>query len=329
MTTLLLALAALGVAGISAAAAYLFWDESRSPRLELLMYHRFATAEEFRHCSGSDRIYSIPIDRFEEQLQYLKDRDYHFVSMDDAVAFAEGRRNLPQPAVLITIDDGSRCTLTRAEPVLARLGARAILFVTTDPRAPVFDSSGPEHARLSELELREIRPDVIEIAAHGVTHRPLTSLSDAELSAELRKSRDELERIIGRPVTYMAAPGGWYDERVRRMAAAAGYAGVCTSDVGTVRPGHDPLALRRVMVSGTCNREMFASLLRPGGIVKKRLMKTMRRIPQRVLGPRLWTPVSRMLRALVPGRASAVLVFVMLVPAATSAAMLLWLRRTS
>ena len=327
MTTVLLFAAALGVAAAIAVIACLFWDETRSPRLECLMYHRFVTPAEYRQLRGADRIYSVSTRQFEEQLRYLKDRGYHCVTMADAVAFAAGRRELPQPAVLITIDDGSRCALDRAQPVLARLGMRGTLFVTTDPKAEVFHANEPAHARLSDLELREINPDVIEIAAHGVSHRPLTSLSNGELAGELRGSREELERVLGRPVHYLAAPGGWYDDRVRRFAEAAGFEGVWTSEVGTVRPGHDPLALRRVLVSGTYGSTAFAELLTPRGIVERRLLKTMQHIPQRLLGPRVWTPIGKALRSVLPARSSLALLIGLGVMVSASAGAAFWLRR--
>src|SRR5262245_3119610 len=96
--------ALLGVSLLAASAlatvGYVWWDESRSPRLICLMYHRFVTPQEYRGCNASERIYSMPLPHFEEQLAWLRDKRYHSVTLDDAVAFARGERDLPQPAVL-------------------------------------------------------------------------------------------------------------------------------------------------------------------------------------------------------------------------------------
>lgn len=295
LITLCLVLLA-GVVGLAATFGWMWASEARTPSLACLMYHRFVTPEQYATLHGTERIYSLPVDRFEAQLRWLKERGYHAVTMADAVAFAEAKRDLPQPAVLITIDDGCRSVLTQAEPLLEKHDMRATLFVTTDPRAYVFDASRPDQSRLSDDELRALNPGRVEIAAHGATHRPMVDLSDADLAAELSGARTTLERVIGRPVTYFACPGGWYDDRVMRAAERAGYTGACVSDTGAVRPGADPMRLRRINVAGNVDAKRLEELLSPFGIARIRFKKACKQIPGRILGPRLWLPIRRILR---------------------------------
>jgi peptidoglycan/xylan/chitin deacetylase (PgdA/CDA1 family) len=226
-----------------------------------LMYHRFVDAPAYARLHGKERIYSMPVERFERQLQRLRAAGYHGVTAEDAVAFARGRRDLPRPAVLITIDDGCRSALTRAQPLLRKYGFRATLFVTTDPQSRVFDAARPDQARLTDAELRGLDPQVFDVQAHGVTHRPLTRLSDAELSDELCEARETLERLTGRPARYLAVPGNWYDERVLRFARREGYEAVFTSDRGLVRRGADPWRLPRWNVAGYLSERGFIELL--------------------------------------------------------------------
>ena len=173
---------------------------------------------------------------------------------------------------------------------------RATLFVTTDPAAYVFDPARPDQSRLSDDELRALKPDRVEIAAHGATHRPMTELSDADLDAELSGARATLERVLNRPVQYFASPGGWYDDRVIRAATKAGYTGACVSDTGAIRPGAVPMRLRRINVAGTVNAQRLEDLLSPYGIARVRFKKACKQIPGRLLGPRLWMPIRRVLR---------------------------------
>lgn len=288
------------LAAVLASAATFGWmwtAEARTPSLACLMYHRFVTPEQYAELKGTERIYSLPVDRFEAQLRRLRDRGYHSVTMAEAVAFAAGKRDLPQPAVLITIDDGCRSVLTHAAPLLEQYGMRATLFVTTNPSAYVFDPHRPDQSRLSDDEIRAIRPDLIEIAAHGATHRPMSDLSDADLAAELAGPRTTLERLTGRPVTYFACPGGWYDDRVIRAAEKAGYTGACVSDTGAVRPGADPMRLRRINVAGSVDAQRLEELLSPFGIARIRFKKAFKQIPGRILGPRLWMPIRNVLRS--------------------------------
>lgn len=234
---------------------------SSGPALTCLMYHRFVTKQEYRQIRGDERLYSISIEAFEEQLRRLKQLGYRSVTADEAVAFAKGEKHWTQPAVLITIDDGCQSALTRAEPLLRKYGFHAVFFVTVDPSAYVFDPSRTGQRRASNDALDALDPKVIEVQSHGVTHRPLRELSDRELTAELVQSREELERITGRPVRHLAIPGNWYDARVLRKAKEAGYEGVFVSDRDWVRPGSDPMRLPRFNVAGYTSLSAFDAIL--------------------------------------------------------------------
>lgn len=233
-------------------------------RVLCLMYHRFVFPQEYAALSGDERIYSIPVDRFEQQLAELQRQGFRAIDTADAVAFANGKASLRDPSVLITIDDGNRSVLTLAEPLLRKYGLRATLFVTTDPAAFVFDPARPDQARLTDDEIRSIDPTVIDVQAHGVTHRPLRDLSDDELKHELRDARKALGLLTGRPVVYLAIPGNWYDDRVLKFARRAGYEAVFVSDKGQIRPGSDLFRLPRHIVQGYKSLHGFRQLLGRG-----------------------------------------------------------------
>ena len=72
--------------------------------------------------------------------------------------------------------------------------------------------------------VKEMQEDGVAFESHSSTHADLTRLSFAECLADLRDSREHLESMLGRPVRLLAYPRGLHDEKVRRAAAAAGYA---------------------------------------------------------------------------------------------------------
>jgi peptidoglycan/xylan/chitin deacetylase (PgdA/CDA1 family) len=69
-----------------------------------------------------------PVDGFEDQLRYLK-RHFHVVSLDALCDWLAGRRSLPQPAVVLTFDDGLRSNYRDAYPLLEALGLPATFYV--------------------------------------------------------------------------------------------------------------------------------------------------------------------------------------------------------
>ena len=57
------------------------------------------------------------------------------------------------------------------------------------------------------------------------------------LDRELRGARAELEDLIGQPVTLLAYPFGYFDERVRDAVEAAGYRAAFSFLAGRIVPG--------------------------------------------------------------------------------------------
>ena len=96
--------------------------------------------------------------------------------------------------------------------------------------------------------LRALVTAGIEIGAHGVSHRPLTSLGAAEVHAELADSAAQIESAgLPRPRAFAYPYGEWNAESARE-ARRCGYAAAFTIDPGAIGRDSDPLALPRVEV---------------------------------------------------------------------------------
>jgi peptidoglycan/xylan/chitin deacetylase (PgdA/CDA1 family) len=291
---------------IAAAAAVLlllatYLGELRGPRLVCLMYHRLAPASFYATVRGGERTFTLPTESFAEQLAELRAQGYRFVTPSQASAFLDGRDPSTQPAVLITFDDGCVSVFREAIPILKEHQACATAFVTTDPASHVFRLEYGVDRRMTDDELREADRSGLNIESHGVTHRPLSGLSDDELRFELTESRRRLEAVLGRPVQHLAIPGNWYDARVLKFAREAGYSAAWCSRPGAVRPGLRAFGLPRVNVDGYMGLGAFRAQLRPAGIAWRRMLLTLRGLPGRLLGPTKWLPMRAMILRGVPG----------------------------
>jgi peptidoglycan/xylan/chitin deacetylase (PgdA/CDA1 family) len=200
--------------------------------LRVLLYHSVGTGlPDDPHGTGIDAAL------FKEHLDQL-------VSMKAAYAFSPFRA--PQRGLLalaVTFDDGYKDVLTTAAPLLAARGIPFTLFASVDhvrKGSPLY---------LNEAELKALsRVPGVAIGSHAVTHRPLTSLSDQELSQELSSSKKYLEDLLGRSVEAVSYPYGAVDRRVRDAAKAAGYTLGGTSRYGLNPAARDPLLLCRTEV---------------------------------------------------------------------------------
>ncbi|HMH81514.1 MAG TPA: polysaccharide deacetylase family protein [Gemmatimonadales bacterium] len=135
---------------------------------------------------------------------------------------------VPHSALLLTFDDGYASLADQVYPILADLGFTATTFLITDyvGRLNTWD------VRYTRQRLPHLGWSAIErwqqrgfgFASHSASHARLTWLADDHAMDELARSRDALVRRLGpgagRAVAY---PFGARDERVERLARAAGY----------------------------------------------------------------------------------------------------------
>jgi peptidoglycan/xylan/chitin deacetylase (PgdA/CDA1 family) len=104
-----------------------------------------------------------------------------------------------------------------------------------------------------------IEDDLVTIGAHTMTHPHLSSLSPSAQSTEIVSSKEQLERITGKPVLTFAYPYGqandFADDTVRAVAQA-GFVAACSTIPGVVQAGDNPLRLGRCEI-GNWDRDRF------------------------------------------------------------------------
>jgi peptidoglycan/xylan/chitin deacetylase (PgdA/CDA1 family) len=286
----------LGVAGLAYAAACR--REGRRGRILALLYHRLVTDQQHREMTPPmERRFSIPERVFRAQMHYLRDHGYHPVSSEAVRDHLEGGAPMPEKPVLITFDDGCESVHSRALPILQEFGFPALFFVTTSPDAPVFHSGNAAQRQVTPDEIRDLDAAGVAIGSHGVTHEALAVMAEAEIEYELGESKRILEEILGKPVDAFGVPLNWYGRKVRAAAQRLGYRTVYTSDCGCIHADSDPFHLRRLSVDGHAGLDEFVRNLAGGAIVRRRLASLAKRMPSRLLGPRIWMPLREKLFA--------------------------------
>lgn len=112
-------------------------------------------------------------------------------------------------------------------------------------------------------QLLEMAAAGITIGAHSRTHADLRSCGQRDLEGEVRGSKEDLEDLLGTPVTSFAYPAGLYDDRVVAAVAAAGFASAVTSSPGWWRPPAAPLRIPRSFVEDF-SEATFCAAMRGG-----------------------------------------------------------------
>ncbi|PIT98550.1 MAG: hypothetical protein COT71_00025 [Candidatus Andersenbacteria bacterium CG10_big_fil_rev_8_21_14_0_10_54_11] len=136
-------------------------------------------------------------------------------------------------AVTLVFDDGYEHIYRDVLPLLDAAGIPAVFAVPIDPSPDAAPAAAPLR---SWQHWQQLNPRH-ELAAHGISHSNLTTLSAAELNTELAIPAAQLK------ATTLVYPGGAHNEEVT-AAARAHYFAARTVKKGTAAlPPHDPYHL--------------------------------------------------------------------------------------
>lgn len=182
---------------------YTFWLPFRSANLpRIVMLHQVTPHAE---ASGMN----MPPAKFEQLLQYLvkKKATFSFVSELDQY---QGQSNV----FALSFDDGFLDNYQYAYPLLKKYNAKVTIYLATQ-------IEGIE--KLSPEQIHEMSDSgVIEFGAHTQHHVNLLKLSDEEAFAEMQASKNDVEALVGKCLSF-AYPFGRFNEKHQQMAKEIGF----------------------------------------------------------------------------------------------------------
>jgi Predicted xylanase/chitin deacetylase len=125
--------------------------------------------------------------------------------------------------ILYTFDDGHSSDLEVSLPILEEIGAvsRGCFFITT--------AWIGKEGYMTKDQVRQLASRPVSIGTHGHSHGFFAKMTDKELAEELSVSMQIVEEITGKPVDTLSVPGGKFDDRLGKLAVAAGYKRIFTS----------------------------------------------------------------------------------------------------
>ena len=256
-------------------------QEFRKDRVVALLYHRHIPSDDKADC---ERIGACYADRFEEQMRYLAENGYQTISLDDFVVWCRGEKRIPDKSIIITMDDGYLSNYRYAYPALRKYNLTATIFVTPDNGSGHFKRLRRIDQALTEEKMKEMSDNGVSIQSHGMTHRWLSELSPEEIEWELKESKAALERITGKPIDYLAIPGGAYNKKVERIARRVGYKAIFPNRKGTNNPKSDLYSLRRIVVERDFTLVDFQKLFNPFTALQIRIIGFFKNLPLVLLG---------------------------------------------
>jgi peptidoglycan/xylan/chitin deacetylase (PgdA/CDA1 family) len=220
---------------------------AKSPSsIPVLMYHRIVPEAPKNSYHGI----WVTTQLFEQNLHSLKHRGYSPMTFEQYQLFLNNEFILPKNPVILTFDDGYEDNYTFAFPLLKKYGFSAVIFLVaeTKRRTNFWDADEPQVPLMNNEQIREMSGAGIEFGSHTVTHPNLSHCSPEQLRKELFESKKILEQLTGKNIISLAYPYGAVNERIKSLAAEAGYKFGIATNSGPLKFYEDFLEIRRTQI---------------------------------------------------------------------------------
>ncbi|MCH8237206.1 MAG: polysaccharide deacetylase family protein [Proteobacteria bacterium] len=197
---------------------------------------------------------------FARQLDFMASLG-DFIGLDDAVDMMESGSPIDGRYFCVTFDDGFKNGITNAMPLLLDKGVPAAFFLVTgyigtsvekdrDKLLGFYESGDLLMEFLDWDDCRKMADAGMTIGSHTVNHVQLSQLDEAGAEAELRDSKQSIEKELGRPCEHFCPPFGRRDidflpHRDPEIARRVGYKSFHCGHRGAMRLGDSPMMVSR------------------------------------------------------------------------------------
>ena len=125
----------------------------------------------------------------------------------------------------ITYDDGVLQDV-RFVAMLNKYGIKGTFNLNSELMENEFSWIHPNGMQVKRLSVEKVKLlyDGHEVASHTLTHPYMYNLSDEELFHQMKRDKDNLEKLFEREVQGFAVPFDYYDDRIAECAEACGFA---------------------------------------------------------------------------------------------------------
>ena len=156
--------------------------------VRVLMYHKIESVlpQDFL---------TVSTQQLEQHFKILEQKKYNCISLQDLIDYQLFQKPLPKNPFLITLDDGYQNNLSQLYPLLLKYKLKAVIFLVADfINSDEFNETG-ERIYLSQDEVKQMNPDVVEFALHSFDHKSYNDLSIEEIQTDIQKTKQKFENL--------------------------------------------------------------------------------------------------------------------------------------
>lgn len=207
----------------------------------------------YEHIRDIKDSHSVGVNAFEQQVMYLRNKGYNFLSLDEYLTLKKSNEQNPPKSVLLIFEGGWRDFYENAYPILKHYWLKAGLFIATEwidessksPKDSQLDINAqeiPHDEAMLEItknpramfctweELKKMN-DVISFGTMTHTYR-LDNFVNKPFHEDLQLSIDLIIRHLGVITSHLLWPRGEYDQNLLRTAKKMGLQSFYTQEVG-------------------------------------------------------------------------------------------------
>lgn len=199
--------------------AFLFQER----KVAVLCYHNLGTAEEKTNFP-EEASWTIEVQNFEEQLQYLQKHGYKTLTLEEFTKWKKKEIELPYHSVLITFDDGFLSNYQYAFPLLKKYEMNAVVFIVGEYMGEgIITWRGDLHDYLTKDMIEKAKEEYpnIEFASHSYGlhhHGSIEEKTAEEIGQDLAKFETKMQKT-----KHYAYPFGAKNEKMKQELKAQGY----------------------------------------------------------------------------------------------------------
>ncbi len=232
----------------------------------ILMYHYISGVPANDPDPELRQSLSVSPELFNQQLDYLKQQDFHSVTLNQLMNALYYGVPLPRKPVVLTFDDGYLDGYTAAYPALKAHGFSGMFYVITGKVG--------WQGQMSWNQLREMLANGMQMGSHTVHHVDMgqTYLASPDLAnQEALVAQKDMQDHLGIHIQHFCYPYGEpfngddivLQQEIVSLLEAHGYIDATTAPgpIGVIQNSLTPFALLRVRVDGRASLPLFIETL--------------------------------------------------------------------
>jgi len=209
--------------------------------IPVLMYHMIGEVKD------NDAVLSEA--HLREQMKFLKDNDFHPISLNQLYEYMVHNKPVPVRPVVLTFDDGYPDTYSIVMPIMKEYGFKCTVFI------PTYDAD--QSTRLTWKQIKTMQEGGMTIASHGYHHNRLSDMKEHILADEIEKSQEELYQQLGITNEFFCYPYGGNNPAAEAALKKAGIKLAFTMNGGWAKYGDDPYAVKRIWIGNAVDIANF------------------------------------------------------------------------